>query len=138
MKLTRRTLMTAIPATGAALAAPQLTEADAPDPVVLHYRKWLDARREWNELAHLPGNGNFDDPRSFAAEAREDAAAEQMMKLAPTSLEGIGALAALAWDDVKPAAGDPEELEAMTQFTDCKAVLAIWRACTGKDGYPET
>lgn len=138
MTLTRRALMTALPASGAALAAPQLSQAKAPDPVVQHYRTWLDARREWNELAELPGNGNWDDPRSIAAQDRESAAAEQMMKLAPTSLEGIGALAALVWDDIWPGVRDPDELDRFATRQDCQAVLAIWRACTGKDGYPVT
>lgn len=136
--MSRRTLLTALPASGVALALPAAAMADQPDPLVPLYREWLDARRAWRELADLPGNGNWDDPRSLAAEARENAAEEAMLTLKPTSLEGIGALAALAWVYVSPGATDPDEFADRAKSYDCRAVMALWKACTGKDGYPVT
>jgi tRNA-dihydrouridine synthase len=71
-------------------------------------------------------------------EARENRAEELMLELAPTSLKGIAALAALAWVYVNPGCTDPEEFAECAQTYDCRAVMAIWRACTGRDGYPTT
>ncbi|MEM1428601.1 MAG: hypothetical protein AAGG09_04000 [Pseudomonadota bacterium] len=136
--MSRRTLLTALPATGAALALPAAAASREADPLVPLYHEWLDARREWRELADLPGNGNWDDPRSLAAEARENAAEDAMLTLKPTSLEGIGALAALAWVYVSPGTTDPYEFAERAQSYDCRAVMALWKACTGLDGYPVT
>lgn len=135
--MSRRAFSTALPASVVTLTLPAVASQE-PDPVVMLYREWLEIRREWRELTDLPGNGNFDDPRSLAAEAREDAAAEQMMRLKPTSLEGVAAMAALAWAYIEPGHLDPKEYQKGIQTNDCRAVLAIWKACTGKDGYPVT
>lgn len=136
--MSRRTLLTALPASGVALALPTAAASRETDPLVPLYQKWLEARREWRELADLPGNEDWDDPRSLAAEAREISAGEQMLRLKPTTLEGIGALAALAWVYVEPASTDPEEFAEEAKSYDCRAVMAIWNACTGLDGYPVT
>ena len=136
--ISRRTLLTALPASGVALALPVAAKADHSDPLVPLYHEWLDARRTWRELSDLPGNGNWDDPRSLEAEAREDAAENSMLTLKPTSLEGIAALAALAWVYVGPGTTNPEEFADQAQAYECQAVMAIWRACTGQDGYPTT
>ncbi|MBL3575592.1 hypothetical protein JMK10_00280 [Rhodovulum sulfidophilum] len=126
-----------LPGSGVALAdAPQLDQASAVDPLVTLYREWLSARREWRELADLPGNENWDDPRSLAAEARENDAEDMMLALKPASLEGIAALAALAWSLVIPGRADAEVFEVQVQSYDCRAIAAIWKACTGLDGYP--
>lgn len=115
----------------------ELEKDGARDPLVALYREWLDARRKWRELSDLPGNENWDDPRSLAAEAREYAAEDQMLAVAPTSLEGIAALAALAWFYARPLCTDPEEFAERAKSQDSRALMAIWRACTGRDGYPE-
>lgn len=60
-----------------------------------------------------------------------------MIETTPTSLAGIGALAAFAWYEVRPPVTDPEEFEFRANAFDCQAVLAIWRACTGLEGYPD-
>ncbi|MCE8548312.1 hypothetical protein KBY25_21065 [Ruegeria pomeroyi] len=136
--MSRRAILSALPASGVALTAPQLAQAQTHDPILPLYQEWLDARGEWRELADLPGNGNWDDPRSAAAAAREDVAEQQMFTLQPTTLEGIGALAAVAWCYVKPDCTDPEEFAELAKSYDCRAVMAIWKACTGQDGYPVT
>lgn len=134
--MSRRTLLTALPATGVALALPSTGTANVTDPLVHLYQEWLNARREWEALAHLPGNKNLDDPRSLDAEAREYAAEAQMLMIKPTSLEGIAALAAVAWFHVNPGYLDPNEFELEDQSQDCKAIVAIWQACTGWEGLP--
>ena len=134
--MSRRTLLTALPATGVALALPSTGTANVTDPLVHLYQEWLNARREWEALAHLPGNKNLDDPRSLDAEAREYAAEAQMLMIKPTSLEGIAALTALAWVYVNPGCTDPEEFAERAKSYDCRTVMAIWSACTGQDGYP--
>ena len=136
--LSRRTLLTALPVAGMAAALPLSAEAKVPDPMVAIYHEWLEARKTWRELADLPGNEYWDDPRSLAAEARELSAEGRMLELVPTSLEGIAALAALAWSDVKPGSTNPQEFTEAAQSLDCLAVMAIWRACTGLEGYPTT
>lgn len=136
--MSRRTLLTALPATGGALALPAFADSHVPDPLVPLYHEWLDARREWRELADLSGNGNWDDPRFLAAEARESNAEAAMLAGKPTSLEGVGALAALAWVYVNPGCTDPEQFAEQAKSYDCRAVMAIWKACTGKEGYPVT
>ena len=136
--MSRRTLLTALPATGVALALPAAAASREVDPLVPLYAEWLDARREWRELADLPGNEDWDDPRSLAAVARENSAEEQMLTIKPTSPEGIGALAALAWAYVNPGYTDPEEFAERAKSYDCRAVMAIWKACTGLNGYPVT
>ncbi|MEQ8877207.1 MAG: hypothetical protein RLP16_00270 [Alphaproteobacteria bacterium] len=136
--LSRRTLLTALPVSGAALALPTYGTARSPDPVALLYNEWLDTRQEWRELAELPGNEDFDDPRSLAAQAREIRIEGQMLALRPTSLEGIAGLAALAWAYVDPGFIDADELAEHTQSGDCTTIIAIWKACTGLDGYPVT
>ncbi|KRS19745.1 hypothetical protein [Roseovarius indicus] len=136
--MSRRTILTALPVSGAALALPASGTACSPDPVASLYREWLDTRKEWRELAELPGNGDFDDPRSIAAQAREFRIEKQMLALRPTSLEGIAGLAALAWAYVDPGFIDADELAEHAQSGDCRTIVAIWKACTGLEGYPIT
>lgn len=108
------------------------TEVSSPaDPILPLYEEWLATRREWQRLSELPGNEDWDDPRSKAAEKREMILEDQMLQLRPTTLEGVGALAALAWAYINPGQLDPDECY------DCRTIVAIWQACTGKEGYPE-
>lgn len=134
--MSRRTLLAALPVTGMALALP--ANAVPEDPILPLYRKWLDARSEWRELADLPGNEDWDDPRSIDATKRETDAEIAMLASTPSTKEGIAALAALAWAYVDPGDTDREEYELRTATYDCQAIMAIWRTCTGKSGYPAT
>jgi hypothetical protein len=135
--VSRRALCLAIPASTATFASARSPELLESDPLIPLYLEWLSARREWQRLSDLPGNGNWDDPRSLAAEAREMALEDQMLKLKPTTLEGVGALAALAWVYVNPGASSSHEFEEEALGHDCRTIIAIWKACTGKEGYPE-
>ena len=137
--LSRRELFAALPVAGLAVALPLSSEANVPDPMLAIYHEWLEARQTWKELAAVPGNEKWDSPAILAAEAREVIAEKLMLETAPTSLEGIGALAALAWEYANPGLTDPQLLaEEVAQSLDCLAVIAIWRACTGLEGYPTT
>jgi hypothetical protein len=135
--MTRRNLLAALPVSGLAAALPQVAPAATPDPVVVAYQEWLAARREWRELSELPGNEDFDDPRSLAADEHERVAMFAMLQNDPTSLEGIGALAALLWSDISHGCTDPSQFKHHPNFIECLTVEAIWKACTGQDGYPE-
>lgn len=134
--VSRRKLLSVLPASALALGAPQNVEAETADPVVPLYHAWLEARREWRELAELPENGNFDDPRSLAAEKREHSLLFEMLDLTPTSTAGVAALAAVAWDYAGSGMISAEDLEQRVQEPECRAIMAIWKACTGKDGHP--
>lgn len=137
--MNRRAMLTAGPASIAALALPEMADAEPKtDPIVALYHEWIDARRTWRDLADLPGNERWDDPRSLEAEDRQDRAERLMLDLTPISKEGIAALSALAWFLVSPATNDPEKFAVRAQSYDCRALMAIWRACTGLDGYPVT
>lgn len=136
--MSRRTILTALPATGVALALPCAAATQPPDPFPALYRDWLDARRTWRELANLPDNGNWDSPETLDAERRENEAEDKMLELNPQTPEAIAALVALAWVYVGPGATDPEEYARQAQSIECRAVMAIWRACTGRDDYPAT
>ncbi len=136
----RRTAFSALPVTGLAiaLALPGNIEGNVSDPVVSLYAEWLTARKQWRALAELPGNENWRLPQSLAAEAREKEAAAKMLSTRPTSLAGVGALAALLWDEVNPGFNDPDEFASAVCSLECQLVLAIWRHCTGQDGYSLT
>lgn len=135
--MSRRALVTALPFSGAALAAPQIAQAHEPDPVVIAYQEWLAARSEGRTLAKLPGNENLDDPRQIAAEERELAATFRMLDSTPTTLEGIAALVALIWDDLASGSTDPDAFHRGAELIEFRAAKLIWQACTGKSGCPD-
>ena len=134
----RRALLKGLPVASAALMLPSAAPASAPDPVVAHYYDWLNARREWRALSELPGTEKLDTPETRDAGAREDRAELGMLSNAPTSPEGIAALIALAWVYLRPHPSDHTAYAELSQSPDCGPLLAIWRACTGRDGFPET
>lgn len=133
----RRALLKGLPAAaGAAMLAPGALEAAEPDPVVVFYHEWLDARREWRALAELPENANFDSPEMLAAQDREFRAQDDMCTHRATSREGIAALVALAWVYTGPSSTDPEIYEEEASSVESRALRAAWKACTGQEGYP--
>ncbi|WP_121634141.1 hypothetical protein [Tropicibacter alexandrii] len=133
---TRRALLAAMPATGAALALPSVASAEAPDPVVRAYHDWMAARREWGALMGRPEHGNGDTTPVLDAQQREYEAEERMLTETPTSLEGIAALSALAWYTMGPSSTDPEQFAREVDTHESRLILALWRGCTGQDGYP--
>lgn len=136
--LSRRNVITGLAALPATSALPFPAQAAHFDPVVQHYHEWLDARRDWRAREKLPDNRNHDTPEMLEAEARETEAENQMLQLTPTTLEGIAAMVSLAWCYQGPCTTDPEMYANEASSVDCQAMMAIWRACTGQDGYPVT
>lgn len=131
----RRTLLTALPASSLALAIP--TQASTADPIVSLYRDWLAATAEWRRLADIPGNEDFDWPESIAAENRAHAALLAMVELTPTTVEGIAALSHILWSLKGPAfRTDHPEYAVQCQEPSKKALLALWRATSGRSDHP--
>ncbi|WP_370049328.1 MULTISPECIES: twin-arginine translocation signal domain-containing protein [Salipiger] len=134
----RRAFLKGLPAASAALMLPSVASASAPDPVVAHYHDWLDARREWRELAELPENRNWDGPAMIAAQERGYQAEDEMLAHCATSPEGVAALVAIAWVYAGPTSTDPEIFDREASSIESRALRAAWRACTGDEGYPVT
>ncbi|RYH02747.1 hypothetical protein EU805_09075 [Salipiger sp. IMCC34102] len=136
-QLTRRAVLTALPVSGIALATPFPIQAQVLDPVVPLYHQWLAARAEWYELAKLPSNADFDDPRSLEAAAREDAAFNAAAELTPCSSDGMAALAHMVWESFGPTAiVNSPDYQRQCDFPDIKMIAALWRAASGKPGRP--
>ena len=114
-----------------------MTKTDTSDPALVAYAEWIEARRECNRLAYSPDHESMDTPEYIEADKRERRAEIDLLESAPTSLAGIGALAAFAWTEVRPQTTDPEKFEWLANDHKCQSVLAIWRACTGQEGYPD-
>lgn len=131
----RRTLLTALPASTLALAT--AASSTPSDPILEHYREWLSAKNEWERLSNIPGNEDWDWPESIEAEKRGDAALAAIIELTPSSLEGIAAMAHILWYLEGPEfrAGTPDHDEELT-WKGNRAMLAIWRAASGKAGTP--
>lgn len=128
--ISRRTILAALPS--ATLCPGGAASANPTDPILAHYREWLDARAERKRLAYAPGNESLDSPELKAAEVREDAALDQMIGLTPTTTEGIAALLHAIWSFEVPELerNVPEYAEQVDDPVH-KAILGIWRATTG-------
>lgn len=132
---TRRAVMAALPVS-AAFARPVPVETT--DPIIALYQEWLKVRREWAALSKLPGNENWEDPRSLEAHKKEDRLLDQILQTRPTTFEGVSALAAVAWVFAGPGRIDPVEMAEEAKSVECQAIMAIWKSCTGLSGYPVT
>lgn len=133
--MSRRTLLAALPASTLALAP--AASSTPSDPILEHYREWLDANREWKQLSDMPGNEDWKWPESIEAEKRGDKALEAMIELTPTSLEGIAAMVHVLWYLEGPASRPelPGFEDEMTMHGN-KAMFALWRAASGRAGPP--
>lgn len=133
--VSRRALLAALPASTLALAT--VASSTPSDPILEHYKEWLGATAEWNRLSSMPGNEDWKWPASIEAERKADAALDAMVELTPSSLAGIAAMAHILWVLEGPvmAPGGEDHAEEMT-WKGNRAILAIWQAATGLDGYP--
>lgn len=131
----RRTLLTALPASTLALAT--AVSSSPSDPILKHYDEWLSAKNEWERLSNIPGNEDWEWPESIEAEKRADAALDAIIELTPSSLEGIAAMTHILWYLEGPVMrpGTPDHDEELT-WKGNRAMLAIWRAASGKAGTP--
>jgi hypothetical protein len=91
------------------------------DPILPVYSEWFAARSEWEALAKLEGNENYDDPRSLEASRKEFAAFDQLITMQPASPAGIAALAHVAWVTDKLDQND----EPLPQI-----MMSIWNSFT--------
>lgn len=136
--VSRRNLLTALPATALTVGMAGIAQSDPLDPVVPLYREWLAARQGWRELSDVPEHGFLDSPEMIEIEERWIQIEKVMVTERPTSKDGIAAMSALLWSFLTPGITDPDMMEdAVSRSIECRAVLAIWTACTGKEGYPE-
>lgn len=138
--LSRRNLMSGMAASGLTFAFASEVKADhytETDPILPFYRKWWASHVEWNRLADLPGNEEWDWPESIEARDQEHAAMQKMLEITPTSLAGIAALAHLMWVDEGPSlrTDNPEYAEECAQRENIM-ILQIWRAASGQGGLP--
>jgi len=121
-----------------AAAAPVAAIAAGEDPIMPIFREWVAARREWLSYAELPGNGNWDFPENKAAEARDNAAFDVLVGMTPASMEGIAAMACLLWTFNGPLVNrDHEEFAEEMTCPERRLTLAIYRAASGRDGFPD-
>ena len=126
----RRTLLAALPASTLALAP--AASSTPSDPILEHYREWLDARAECKRLIYAPGNEDLNSPELKAAEAREDAALDAMIELTPTTKEGMAAFLHIVWYfEVQEAERQLPEYAEQVEDPMHKAILGLWRATTG-------
>lgn len=131
----RRTFIAALPVSGCAMAA-SASPAQA-DPILALYHQWREANAEWVKLINMPGNEDFDWPESLAAERRADRAMEAMLKLTPTTVEGIAALTHVLWYLTGPAyTPDHPDYAEQCQEPANRAILAIWRAASSSSERP--
>lgn len=72
-----------------------------PAPLQDQHPEWLNtwraARARWMELADLPHNGNWDDPRSVECRRVQYEMERQLSTVPPTTI--AGAIACLSWID---------------------------------------
>lgn len=130
----RRSLLTALPMVGMV----GIAQSETSDPVFQLYLEWLSARRGWELLSGTPGHESGETPEMLALEDRFIKIERVMITERPNSTAGIAGMAALAWSFITPGLTDPIEMqEAVSNSVECRAILAIWTACTGKEGYPE-
>jgi hypothetical protein len=128
--MNRRTMLAALPTSTFALGA--AASSTPTDPILTHYREWLDARAECMRLIYAAGNGSLDLPEIKAAEAREDVALDAMVELTPKTKEGMAALLHVVWYfEVQEAERQLPEYADQVEDPMHKAILGLWRATTG-------
>lgn len=90
----RRAFMSALPALA---AAPTVAASQRPanDPHADWMDQWRAARDRWLELANMPGNGNWDDPRSVECEKIQTEMENRLRTVPATTIDG--AIACLSW-----------------------------------------
>jgi hypothetical protein len=135
--ISRRAVLSALPASGVALALPAAAAPAETDPILSLYREWVAALEERLRLVALPGNENQDSPECEAAFERQWAIHDKIIEMTPTSAAGIAAMAHLLFYQAGPVfkEGSPD-YEMEMQHPENKMILAIWRAATGMDGLP--
>lgn len=134
--ITRRGILKAAPAAmvigaGAAVAS----AIPAEDPILAPYRRWWAA---YTEFARLSGTDiPWESPEMVALSDARDEAREQIEDMEPLTMEGIAAVAHVAWaTDAMPWAEGSEEYLKEAEQPFCKMLAAIWRCASGATGLP--
>ena len=128
--MNRRTMLAALPASTFALGA--AASSNPTDPILEHYREWLESRADQKRLEQASGDQSYHLPEYKAAEAREDAASNAMVELTPTTKEGMAALLQIVWYfEVQEAERQLPEYAEQAKDPMHKAILGLWRATTG-------
>lgn len=128
--INRRTMLAALPASTLALAA--VASSTPTDPILTHYREWLESRADQKRLVLASGDQSYHLPEYKAAEEREDAAWAAMVELTPTTTEGMAALLHIIWYfEVQELERQLPEYAEQVEDPMHKAILGLWRATTG-------
>jgi MoxR-like ATPase len=131
--ITRRTLMTAVPAVALCGAAP----AAQPDPFLFHYRQWIEARAEWRRLIEMPEHDDWETPETKAQETIEYEAFERMAETIPTSQEGFAALSTVIWEWHGPTERrEIPEYQEQVNRSENRILLNLYRALSGEKAVP--
>lgn len=135
--ISRRSVLAALPASGAALALPAVAASVETDPILPLYREWAAALEERLRLLKIPGNESQDTPECNAAFERQWALFDAIVDLTPTTTAGIAAMAHVLFDQHGPVfrEGTPD-YEWEIQHPENKMIAAIWRAASSMDGLP--
>lgn len=107
------------------------------DPILQLYSDWCAAEAELKRIANLSGDGRMETPEAEAAIERESSAFEDLIKMTPTSVSGLAALAHALWSVEGP--GAPEDTPLFVEQASQpgpQLIAAIWRSATGKNGFP--
>ncbi|PJN96331.1 hypothetical protein CNY89_03150 [Amaricoccus sp. HAR-UPW-R2A-40] len=135
--VTRRNVLAAGSLLGLA-AAPALAAVEPEDPILPIYRCWCAVRAERMIAIHDAECAGIDVCQAVEdLSDREFAAFDELRELRPTSLAGIAAHAHALW-----VYGGPCSLEGTADWhEECRSwenelILAIWRAASGRDGFP--
>ncbi|QDL90471.1 hypothetical protein FDP22_00875 [Paroceanicella profunda] len=131
-EITRRTLLAA-----PALALPLGAAVDGHSRILSHYQNWLAARAEWWRLSEIPGNEEYDDPRSLAAKETEYSEIAALLSLPPQTQAELAAFSHILWNRVGPTSlPDTDGFREEMREPGCRAMLAIWQATSGSSTYP--
>lgn len=110
---------------------------DDEDPILPLYREWWDGMTEWYRIIRAPDHDE-ETPEEKEAYRRWDEACSAIRNMTPTSMAGIAALAHVFWEFSGCSAKSigAELYEAECNNPERKPIALIWRAASGKDGWP--
>lgn len=129
--LSRRAALAALAASSFAVTS--IVAQDAIDPILPHYRRWCQAREEWERLSYIPENKHWDFTESDRMDQIERKAFLAMVDMTPVSNEGIAALAHVLWDTAGPvSARSSPDRGVECGHPENKLIRAIYRAASGQ------
>jgi hypothetical protein len=109
-----------------------------PDPFLVAWARWYEARSLWCFEMYHSRNGNFDGPTCKAAERRWFAALDALQDVSPQGQMGIAAAAHVLWAETQDSWNPgclPPKLSSEERLSR-HLTLSIWQAASGRDGLP--